>query len=96
MPCLSSRPSAFSISSLERQAAADVHRQGDPLELIVSSHGKGGDARQKLRRDVIDAEKADILQRVHCHRLSRAGKSAHDQKLHTCSLLCFYDTNFFF
>ena len=64
---------------LRRAAAADVHAEGHPLELVVARFREGRDAGQQRRRDVIDAEKADVLQRIHGDGFSSARKAADDQ-----------------
>ena len=68
-------------------AAAHIHGKRHPLQLVVARLGKRRNTGQQPRRDVIDAEISDILQRIHSHRLSCAGKSADDQQFHLCSTL---------
>ena len=50
-----------------RAAAAHIHTQRHPFQLVIARLGKGRDAGQKCRRDVVNAEKADVLQRVDSH-----------------------------
>ena len=63
-------------------AAAHIHRKRHPLQLAVACFRERSDAGQQSGRNIIDAEKADILQRVHGDRFARTGKSADDQQLH--------------
>ena len=65
-----------------RAAAAHIHAQGHPVQLVITRLGKGRDAGQKCRRDVVNAEITDIFQRIHSNRLSCTGKSADDQQFH--------------
>ena len=65
-----------------RAAAAHIHAQGHPVQLVIARLGKGRDAGQKCRRDVVNAEITDIFQRIHSNRLSCTGKSADDQQFH--------------
>ena len=81
-----------------RAAAADVHTESHPLELVVTRFRKRRDAGQQCRRDVINAEKADVFQCIHGDRFACTGKAADDEKIHFARLflLCFHHTNFFF
>ena len=81
-----------------RAAAADVHAESHPLELVVTRFRKRRDAGQQCRRDVINAEKADVFQCIHGDRFACTGKAADDEKIHFARLflLCFHHTNFFF
>ena len=65
-----------------RAAATHIHTQRHPFQLVIARLGKGRDAGQKCRRDVVNAEITDIFQRIHSNRLSRTGKSADDQQFH--------------
>lgn len=53
-----------------------------PRIVDFALQGEVHDTRQQRHRDVVNAEKADVLQRVDSHRLARAGKAGHDQKIH--------------
>ena len=65
-----------------RAAAAHIHTQRHPFQLVITRLGKCRDAGQKCRRDVVNAEITDIFQRIHSNRLSCTGKSADDQQFH--------------
>ena len=64
-------------------AAAHIHGERHPLELVIACLGERRDAGQKLCRNIVDTKKADILQCVHRNRFSPTGKPADDQKIHT-------------
>ena len=65
-----------------RAATTHIHTQRHPFQLVIARLGKGRDAGQKCRRDVVNAEITDIFQRIHSYRLSCTGKSADDQQFH--------------
>lgn len=56
--------------------------------------GKVQDTGQKARRDIINAEKSDIFQRVDRHGLACAGKAGYDQKVHPVVPLSFSGTEY--
>ena len=65
-----------------RAQAADVHDDGHTLELVFTLQRKIDQAGQQPRRDIVDAEKADVLQGVGRHRFARAGQTGNDKKVH--------------
>ena len=46
---------------LPRAAAAHIHGQRHPFQLALARFRKGSDAGQQPRRDIVDAEKADVF-----------------------------------
>ena len=64
---------------------AHVHDNGDAVELVFALQGKVHDTGQQRHRDIINAEKADILQCVDSHGFARAGKARNDHKFHFLS-----------
>ena len=82
-------PDALLVQLLQRRfdllfaaAAANVHAEGDPLQLVVARLRECRDAGQEAGRDVINAKKANVFQRIHGDGFARARKSADDQKIH--------------
>ena len=61
---------------------AHIHDDCHTAKLVFALQGEVHDTRQQRHRDVVNAEKADVLQCVDSHRLARTGKSRHDQKIH--------------
>ena len=77
------------IGFLNRMQAADIHHDRNAAELVLALLGKVQDTGQKARRDIINAEKSDIFQRVDRHGLACAGKAGYDQKVHPVVPLSF-------
>lgn len=63
-------------------AAPYIHGQSHPLQLTVPGLGKRQDTGYQGRRDIIDAEKTDIFQCVHCNGFACTRHPADDQQLH--------------
>ena len=66
---------------LEVLAAAHVADDGDPVDLAALAAEQVDQRRHQLRRQVVDAEPAGVLERVHRLRLPGAGQAGDDHEL---------------
>ena len=64
---------------------AHVHNNGYAVQLVFALQGEVHDTGQQRHRDIIDAEKTNVLQRVDGHRFARAGQARYDHKFHAYS-----------